>query len=611
VADDVRAARLRRRRVRRRRWVAAGTGLVVVGAGSAVAVAGTTGDGPGKRYATVGRATVTEVVEASGTVTSSAKATPSFPVSGTVRSVAVSVGDAVRKGQALARLDTTSLESAVDSAESTLANAKQRLEADESGQTSSSGSSGGSAGGSTLSAGGYSANDASYTALVTPAAAAPPSGTGSLPSAQQAVLTAQKDVDDAQAALDTAEKALTDAVTENTALRDAQHTACTAGTDATTGPATVACANARADYEAYADDLAAANKTVSDAVTSQDAATARLDTAIAALDKLLAGLSTGSTGGSGGSGSGGSGNTGGKTGGTGGSGTTGRTGGTGNRTGGTGGTGGTGNRAGGTGTTGGTGNQTGGTGSTAPSTGQSTTQTASAAQLAADQADIDAAAAALRSARQDLRAATLRSPLTGTVAAVGLTAGGPSGGTVTVVGAGVPKVTIAVPLAQIDLIKDGQATSVAVDGVSRPLTGTVSAIGLLSSTSGSQTTFPVTVQLAAGTPRLYDGAGADVRITTGTARNVLTVPNSAIATRGRGLHTVTVVRGPTTSTVVVTLGVAGTALTEVRKGLEAGDRVVLADYGQSVPTSTNSTTTNRFGRLFGGTGTLPAFPRGN
>jgi len=194
------------------------------------------------------------------------------------------------------------------------------------------------------------------------------------------------------------------------------------------------------------------------------------------------------------------------------------------------------------------------------------------------------------------------------VAAIGLSAGSSAGsGTVTIVGSGVPKVTAAVPLAQIGLLKVGQPVTVAADGVTKALHGTITAIGLLSSTSGSTTTFPVTVQLAADAPALYDGAGADVRIVTGTARDVVAVPNSAIHSSGRGRSTVTVVRGSTTSTVPVSLGVAGTALTQVVSGLKVGDRVVLADYSQSVPASSTNGSNGRRGFFTGGN--FPVIPR--
>jgi hypothetical protein len=229
---------------------------------------------------------------------------------------------------------------------------------------------------------------------------------------------------------------------------------------------------------------------------------------------------------------------------------------------------------------------------------QGNNQPASAAQLAADQKAIDAAQAELAVAQQNLAAATLTSPATGKVAAIGFTPGQSSSGeTITIVGTGISGVEATVVLAQVDQVKVGQKVTVAADGVSATLHGTVTSIGLLSTTSGSSTAYPVTVQLDAGTPQLYDGTGADIVIDTGSANNVLTVPNSAIHTTGGGLHTVTVVNGSKTSTVPVTLGLAGSDVTEVESGLKAGQQVELADLSQQLPASTsNSNNGFRFPR---------------
>ena len=145
------------------------------------------------------------------------------------------------------------------------------------------------------------------------------------------------------------------------------------------------------------------------------------------------------------------------------------------------------------------------------------------------------------------------------------------------------------PLTDVDLIKTGQSVSVAADGVANKLHGTVASIGLLSTTSGSTTAFPVMVTLDSETPNLYDGTGADVVITTGTASNVTAVANSAIHTGVRGTHTATVLRGGKTTTVQIALGVAGTDATQVKSGLKVGDQVVLADLSQVLPKSTTST----------------------
>ncbi|MHA4858247.1 hypothetical protein, partial [Enterococcus faecium] len=77
--------------------------------------------------------------------------------------------------------------------------------------------------------------------------------------------------------------------------------------------------------------------------------------------------------------------------------------------------------------------------------------------------------------------------------------------------------TLAVPLSEISQVVKGQPAALVVDGVSAPVHETVTRIGLLSTTSGSSTTFPVTVTLADGSPALHDGVGADVTLTTGTA----------------------------------------------------------------------------------------------
>jgi hypothetical protein len=230
-------------------------------------------------------------------------------------------------------------------------------------------------------------------------------------------------------------------------------------------------------------------------------------------------------------------------------------------------------------------------------------QPASAAQIAADQAAIDAEQAQVTADKQNLAAATLRSPAAGNVAAVGLTAGDSSSGqSITIVGTGVQGVAVQLPLAEIDQIETGQPVSISPDGHKGALRGKVESTGVVSSTSGSTTTYPVTVELDAGSPHLYDGTGADVVITTATATNVITVPNSAIHTGANGSHTVTIVDGGTTSTVPVTLGVAGDDITQIKSGIEAGQQVVLADLGQPLPGSTTSTATTFRPGQFGGAG---------
>jgi multidrug efflux pump subunit AcrA (membrane-fusion protein) len=342
-----------------------------------------------------------------------------------------------------------------------------------------------------------------------------------------------------------------------------------------------ACSSAMADYEASADTLSADMAILDGKISIQDSYLKDLDSAIVILDKLVDQLQSAAASNASGSNQP-----------TAPSGSSRPTGGASRPTGGANQPNGNASRP-----TGNANQPTGSANRPAQNTpSQATSEPASAAQLAADQATIDAAQAALTAARQDLAAATLKSPAAGKVAAIGLTAGTSSSGkTITIVGTGVQGIDVNVPLSQVNLVKVGQSVSVAVDGVAKRLHGTVESVGLLSSTSGSTTTFPLTVRLDSSSPRLFDGTGADVVITTGTASKAITVPNSAIRSTVGGGHTVTVLSGGKTTTVRVTLGVAGNDITQVKSGLKVGDQVVLADLSQPLPSSsTNGSNNSRF-----------------
>ena len=108
---------------------------VVVGSGGyAVAQARQ----PAASYSTA-KATLADVertLDLSGTVTATGRRDLAFGTDGTVAKVSAKAGQRVRKGQVLARLDTTALDAAVTEAVATLARAKAQLASDEDAQTS-------------------------------------------------------------------------------------------------------------------------------------------------------------------------------------------------------------------------------------------------------------------------------------------------------------------------------------------------------------------------------------------------------------------------------------------------------------------------------------------
>ncbi|NKQ57961.1 HlyD family efflux transporter periplasmic adaptor subunit [Amycolatopsis sp. K13G38] len=249
---------------------------------------------------------------------------------------------------------------------------------------------------------------------------------------------------------------------------------------------------------------------------------------------------------------------------------------------------------------GGSSKSSGGSQSSPGTSGSTKTSTpASAEQLAADQAAIDAANAQIAVAQQNLAAATLVSPITGTVGEVGFSAGKNASNQqhIVVFGPGANQVSTAVSDTQAGQIKPGQRVSVTPDGSGKPIDGQVVSIGLLSSTTSSGSpSYPVTVSLPAST-ELHQGATAAVSIITNTANAAVTVPTSAVHLVGGGAFVETL-SGGATSERRVTLGVVGASTTEVTSGLKAGDEVVLADLSQALPTSN----TNARGLVGGGGG---------
>jgi multidrug efflux pump subunit AcrA (membrane-fusion protein) len=234
-----------------------------------------------------------------------------------------------------------------------------------------------------------------------------------------------------------------------------------------------------------------------------------------------------------------------------------------------------------------------------------------AEQLAADVAAVAQAKADVTLAEKQAASGTLTAPVSGTIATVTIAEGdtvsaGSSSDTITVLGAGL-SVAVSVPLAKIDLIKLGQSAAVTVDGRTTPLAAKVTDVGLLNSSdsTGSSSTYTVTVQLDEVPSKLYDGMGAQVAIAVGTARDVLVVPLSAIHTSGTR-NTVEMLKDGKPVATSVALGVIGAADAQVTKGVSAGDQIVLADSSLAIPTSSSDTTGTR-----GSTGALSGLTGGS
>lgn len=579
---------------RRRRWSVrwAVTAAVVV---ALLAVGGETYAGisaPGARYRTavVTRGAVTASLDGTATLTPKSSASVTFPVAGTVKTVAVTAGAQVQVGSVLARLDTTSLEATVRGAEASLANARLALSRDESGESSGTGGGGATSTGavpSGVAAGTGTAVTAAYRtgsdfstepSVIAVDASSPAGGVAGLAPLQQAVLAAQRQVDaDLQTA--TADLAAARSTCRIPSLTPSSSAA--GGTAAAGKLLRAACLRAQQRVLRDETTLTDQQQTLLAAESALDAALAKLAAAAGrtpppAPSAPPSARPPGPTSGRSGShtsttnpGSSG--------------------------------------RVGGSGATS-SGNTQHGTSSGAASSGGGGTAV-TAEQLASDQAAIDAAQANVRVADQNLAQATIVSPLTGTVASVGVGAGssvtaGSASSAIVVVGPGSYQATMTVTASQVPVVKIGQSAVVRPDGSTRQLAGTVTSVGILPVSSGSSTAYSVIVGLGTSSGLRNGAAGAVSLVLART--NGLSVPTSAVHTIGPA-RIVDVLSGGKVTATRVTVATMGAATTSIRSGVTAGQRVVLADLSASVPSATTGAIT-RAGRAgFGGTGLTGGF----
>jgi multidrug efflux pump subunit AcrA (membrane-fusion protein) len=538
--------------MKRIRWPALVTaGLLVAGSGTAYAV---TNDGSTGHYRTV-RATrddVEEVLSASGTVDAAHRADLELGADGTVAAVEVALGERVRAGQVIARLDTGDLEAAVTRARASLARALAQLESDEDAQAAA-------------------VADAASTPASTPSSPSSPSGNGDSPSSSPgtgtdpalaaALAQLEKEQDavvDAQTSAGAAIAAGKDALaTQTQVCADAYQHQPTGANDDPDAPAAQessssdpndACAAALADVQTRQGAVSDAQDALADALSTLAGTLSTAVTALEASSKSPSASSTGSP------------------------------------------------SASATGTPSASGSKTPSSNGTNPTSGE-----VSAAQLASDQAAIEQARADLVDARLQLRQAVLRSTRSGRVVALDVKKGDAvSAGDVAAVVVGGKAVTIAttVPESKVARVAVGQRVRVSTPGESDSAEGTVTAIGLVADSSSGTASYPVTVTVEDPTIALPTGSQALLAIVVGTAKDVVTVPISAITRRGTGAS-VRSWDGSKLTNEAVTLGTVGAREVEVTDGLSAGDEVVLADIDQAI--SGASDTLNERG----GFGNLP------
>ena len=223
-------------------------------------------------------------------------------------------------------------------------------------------------------------------------------------------------------------------------------------------------------------------------------------------------------------------------------------------------------------------------------------QPASAGEVAQAKAQVRAAQVQVDQAGETLAQTTLRAPVAGTVTSISGTVGEDSSSTTSssstgaststsssttasgfIVIQGVTHLQVKSMVAEADAakVKIGDRATVTFSALDETVQGRVTSIDLQDTVSNNVVEYGVTVTLN-GPPRTIRlGQTASVSLVTGVARNVLTVPSSAVTTVGN-TSTVTLLQNGQQSVRPVQVGLVGDSSTEITSGLQAGDVVVLA-----------------------------------
>jgi multidrug efflux pump subunit AcrA (membrane-fusion protein) len=244
--------------------------------------------------------------------------------------------------------------------------------------------------------------------------------------------------------------------------------------------------------------------------------------------------------------------------------------------------------------------------------------------LAAAQAQLASAQAQVQTAQLAVNQATLTAPTSGVVISINgvpgeAVAGGGSGATAQAPGSLAPQpsssstasaggsgfmviddtsnMVALMPFAETDAAKlaINQPASLTFDAIPNlSVSGHVLSISPSATVVSNVVDYYVSFVLNRVDPRLREGMTANAAVTVAESDNVVRVPNAAVSTTG-GTTTVTVLsNGQQVPTEVVT-GVVGDTYTEIKAGLNEGDRVVL-------PTLRTGSTTGTTGNGFRGGG---------
>lgn len=239
-------------------------------------------------------------------------------------------------------------------------------------------------------------------------------------------------------------------------------------------------------------------------------------------------------------------------------------------------------------------------------------KSASAAEIAAQEAAATKASVDYAKANEARDALTITSPIDGTVidvaVAVGDQAGGQSGsgsagsestsmGMITIADLTKLYIKAAVDQADISKVNVGQQAKVTLDALpGKEFSGQVTSIDAVPETNQNVVTYTAYISLNKLDMGARLGMSADISIDLGKKENVLVVPNIAVRSGSNSRIVTKIIDGEATE-VAVEIGVSDSANTEITSGLLEGDKIVLQSFQSS-----SGRTSGSFGGGFPGMG---------
>jgi multidrug efflux pump subunit AcrA (membrane-fusion protein) len=247
-------------------------------------------------------------------------------------------------------------------------------------------------------------------------------------------------------------------------------------------------------------------------------------------------------------------------------------------------------------------------------------------QIETDEAQVEQADASVASNEQALDATVLTAPADGTIGAINDTVGqtvsaGTTGASSSGASTGsgssstssafitLTNLTSLQVVANIDeadssKVSVGSPATVTLNAITgKEFAAHVIAVADSATVSSNVVQYEVTFQLDNTDPTIKPGMTANVSVTTAKADGVLNVTSSAVRTSGGSSYVMVVQPDGTEKQVDVVVGLKGDTTTEITGAVKAGDTVSLPTSTVSRSTSTSSTTNTRTGGgLLGGGG---------